>query len=125
MITHDGLIVNNCHASCMPQFQGSLALRGKEAKKNTVKKNTVVATLKKVLITFVFLFLSLFRILSYSVITLQQEETSSTSSSSEEGLLCVFSDSETSCEEKVSPNRDFVVCSVNLPSSQQTEMNIE
>ena len=53
MMTHDGLIVNNCHASCMPQFQGSLALRGKEAKKNTVKKNTVVATLKKVLISFV------------------------------------------------------------------------
>merc|ERR1719266_769731 len=57
--------------------KGSLALRGKEAKKNPVKKNTVVATLKK------------------------QEETSSTSSSSEEGLLCVFSDSETSSEEKV------------------------
>jgi len=57
--------------------KGSLALRGKEVKKNIAKKNTVVAALKK------------------------QEETSSTSSSSEEGLLCVFSDSETSSEEKV------------------------
>jgi len=57
--------------------KGSLALRGKEPKKTVAKKGTVVAALKK------------------------EEEASSTSSSSEEGLLCVFSDPETSSEEKV------------------------
>ena len=67
--------------------QGSLALRGKESKQTLVKKNSVVEAIKKTQ--------------EKEVKKTQKEISPSSSSSSEEGLMCVFSDNETSSEEKV------------------------
>lgn len=67
--------------------KGSLALRGKESKQTLVKKNSVVEAIKKSQ--------------EKEVKKTQKEISPSSSSSSEEGLMCVFSDNETSSEEKV------------------------
>ena len=75
--------------------KGSLALRGKESKQTLVKKNSVVEAIKKSQEKEVK------KTLEKEVKKTQKEISPSSSSSSEEGLMCVFSDNETSSEEKV------------------------